>query len=116
MVSVTSWLSQAANDLRLFLLVVPAIISNGAVITGSSLKIVFNLRSQQDRSALTSFIIVAAQSVKNTAIVENKGHDGGKNISSIKCHLAVDIKGCPQAIHITTANVSECDGAQPYWF
>ena len=35
----------------------------------------------------------------------------GKRISGIKRHLAVDINGLPQAIHITTANVSDCDGA-----
>lgn len=46
---------------------------------------------------------------------ENKGYDGGKKISGIKRHLAVDINGWPQTIHITTANVSECNGAQPYW-
>ncbi|MEJ1329403.1 transposase, partial [Lacticaseibacillus paracasei] len=31
--------------------------------------------------------------------------------SGIKRHLAVDINGLPFAIHITTANVSERDGA-----
>ena len=60
------------------------------------------------RSAPTSFIILDAQSVKTA---ENKGYDGGKKISGIKRHLAVDINGWPQAIHITTANVSERDGA-----
>lgn len=74
-------------------------------------KIVFTLRSQQDRSALTSFIIVDAQSVKNTDTAQNKGYDGGKKISGIKRHLAVDINGLPQAIHITRANVSDRDGA-----
>ena len=63
------------------------------------------------RSAPTSFIILDAQSVKNTETVENKGYDGGKKISVIKRHLAVDINGWPQAIHITTANVSERNGA-----
>ncbi len=101
-----------ANGLYLLSLVVPAVGSNGAVITGPSFKkIVFTLRSQQDRSALTSFIIVDAQSVKNTATAENKGYDAGKKISGIKRHLAVDINGFPQAIHITRANVSDRDGA-----
>lgn len=63
------------------------------------------------RSAPTSFIILDAQSVKNTEAAENKGYDGGKKVSGIKRHLAVDINGWPQAIHITTANVSERDGA-----
>ena len=52
-----------------------------------------------------------AQSVKNTATAENKGYDAGKKISGIKRHLAVDINGFPQAIHMTRANVSDRDGA-----
>ncbi len=63
-------------------------------------KIVATLRSKQDRSALTSFIIVDAQSVKNTETAENKGYDAGKKISGIKRHLAVDMNGFPQAIHL----------------
>lgn len=42
----------------------------------------------------------------NTAIM----NDGGKKIVGIKRHLAVDINGLPQAVHITTADVSERDG------
>ncbi|GAF36628.1 mobile element protein [Lentilactobacillus farraginis DSM 18382 = JCM 14108] len=49
------------------------------------------------RSAPTSFIILDAQSVKNTEAAENKGYDGGKKVSGIKRHLAVDINGWPQA-------------------
>ena len=64
-----------------------------------------------DRSAPTSFIIIDAQSVKHTETAETKGYDGGQKISGIKRHLAVDISGCPQAIHITTASVSDRDGA-----
>ena len=52
-----------------------------------------------------------AQSIKNTATAENKGYDGGKKISGIKRHLAVDINGFPQAIHITRANITDRDGA-----
>ena len=101
-----------ANGLYLLSLVVPAVCSNRAIITGPSFKkIVFILRYQQDRSALTSFIIVAAQSVKNTATAENKGYDAGKKISGIQRHLAVDINGFPQTIHIMRANVSDRDGA-----
>ncbi|WP_249663010.1 IS5 family transposase [Lentilactobacillus buchneri] len=74
-------------------------------------KIVIARRTYQGRSALTSFIIVDAQSVKNTATAENKGYDAGKKISGIKRHLAVDINGFPQAIHMTQANVSDRDGA-----
>ncbi|WP_260316326.1 transposase, partial [Lactobacillus helveticus] len=52
-----------------------------------------------------------AQSIKNTATAENKGYDGGKKISGIKRHLAVDINGFPQAIHINRANITDRDGA-----
>ncbi|MCT1216533.1 hypothetical protein EFM09_08340 [Latilactobacillus curvatus] len=41
-----------------------------------------------------------------------KGYDAGKKISGIKRHLAVDINGFPQAIHMTRANVSDRDGGQ----
>ncbi|MGE9966946.1 IS5 family transposase [Limosilactobacillus mucosae] len=68
-------------------------------------------RLRQGRSARTSFVILDAQSIKNTATAENKGYDGGKKISGIKRHLAVDINGFPQAIHITRANITDRDGA-----
>ncbi|MCJ2162723.1 IS5 family transposase [Lentilactobacillus kefiri] len=74
-------------------------------------KIVADRRLRQGRSARTSFVILDAQSIKNTATAENKGYDGGKKISGIKRHLAVDINGFPQAIHITRANITDCDGA-----
>ena len=35
----------------------------------------------------------------------------GKKISGIKTHLGVDTGGLPHAIHITTANVTDRDGA-----
>ncbi|MBU6048569.1 transposase, partial [Lacticaseibacillus paracasei] len=39
------------------------------------------------------------------------GYDGGKKISGIKRHMAVDINGLPQAILVTRANVSDRSGA-----
>ena len=60
----------------------------------------------------TSFAIVDAQSVKNTDTAENKGYDAGKKVSGIKRHIAVDTQGLPHAIHITTANVTDRDGAE----
>lgn len=74
-------------------------------------KIVADRRLRQGRSARTSFVILDAQSIKNTATAENKGYDGGKKISGIKRHLAVDINGFPQAIHITRANITDRNGA-----
>ena len=56
-------------------------------------------------------MIVDAQSVKTTDLTKNSGYDGGKKISGIKRHLAVDINGFPQAIHITRDNITDRDGA-----
>ncbi|WP_144425364.1 IS5 family transposase [Lactiplantibacillus plantarum] len=73
-------------------------------------KIVIARRTYQGRSALTSFIIVDALSVKNTATAENKGYDAGKKISGIKRHLAVDINGFPQAMHLRQVQNVLVDG------
>src|SRR5699024_10304293 len=82
-----------------------------SIINSGCKKIVADRRLMQERSARTSFVIIDAQSIKNTATAENKGYDGGKKISGIKRHLAVDINGFPQAIHITRANITDRDGA-----
>jgi transposase len=55
--------------------------------------------------------IVDAQSVKNTDTAREKGYDAGKKISGIKRHIAVDTNGLPHAIEVTTANVTDRDGA-----
>ena len=49
--------------------------------------------------------------MKNSDTAENKGYDGGKKISGIKRHIAVDSQGLPHAIHITTANITDRKGA-----
>ena len=69
------------------------------------------VRQHNGRNDKTSFLIVDAQSVKNTDTAEEKGYDGGKLVSGIKRHLAVDTQGLPHAIHITTANVTDRAGA-----
>jgi transposase len=60
---------------------------------------------------MTSFLIVDAQSVKNTDSAEHKGYDAGKKVSGIKRHIAVDTQGLPHAIAITTAEVTDRKGA-----
>jgi transposase len=60
---------------------------------------------------MTSFLIVDAQSVKNTDSAELKGYDAGKKVSGIKRHIAVDTQGLPHAIAITTADVTDRNGA-----
>ena len=63
------------------------------------------------RTEKTSMVIVDAQSVKNTDTAREKGYDAGKKVSGIKRHIAVDTQGFPHAIEVTTANVTDRDGA-----
>jgi hypothetical protein len=53
-------------------------------------KIVQKIRVDEGREETTSFVIIDAQSVKNTDLAENKGYDAGKKVSGIKRHIAVD--------------------------
>ena len=69
-------------------------------------------RTTTGRKEKTSFIIVNAQSVKNTERAEEKGHDAGKKESGIKRHIGVDTEGLAHAITITTANISDKAGAK----
>ena len=69
------------------------------------------IRIDDGREEKTSFVIIDAQSVKNTDTAENKGYDAGKKVSGIKRHSAVDTQGLPHAIHITTANITDREGA-----
>ena len=52
-----------------------------------------------------------AQSVKNTDTAGQKGYDAGKKVSGVKRHLAVDTQGLPHAIAVTTAEVTDREGA-----
>ena len=75
-------------------------------------KLIGDARIKQGRnSCKTSFLIVDAQSVKNTDSAEEKGYDAGKKISGIKRHIAVDTQGFPHALAITAANVTDRNGA-----
>jgi transposase len=56
-------------------------------------------------------VIVDAQSVKNTETAHLKGYDGGKKVSGIKRHIAVDTNGLPHAVHVTAASVTDRAGA-----
>lgn len=69
------------------------------------------VRIKHGRKEQTSFCIIDAQSVKNTDTAEEKGYDAGKKVSGIKRHIAVDTQGLPHAIGITTANVTDREGA-----
>lgn len=75
-------------------------------------KLVSDDRTSVGRDDQTSFLIIDAQSVKNTDPAEKKGYDAGKKVSGIKRHLAVDTRGLPHLLHITTANISDKAGAR----
>lgn len=81
--------------------------------TGGSLKkkLVSCERLKNGRKCNTGLGIVDAQSVKNTESARNKGYDGGKKVSGIKRHIVVDTNGLPHAIAVTTADVTDRDGA-----
>jgi transposase len=68
-------------------------------------------RAKLGRNAMTGFLIVDAQSVKNTGSAEQKGCDAGKKVSGIRRHIAVDTQGLPHAIAVTTAEVTDRNGA-----
>ncbi|AAW75506.1 putative transposase [Xanthomonas oryzae pv. oryzae KACC 10331] len=56
-------------------------------------------------------MIVDAQSVKNSDTAGQKGYDAGKKVSGIKRHIAVDTQGFPHAVAVTTAEVTDRQGA-----
>lgn len=68
-------------------------------------------RTRQGRKSLTSFLIVDAQSAKNTDSAREKGYDAGEKVSRIKRHIAVDTQGLPHAVAVTTAEVTDRKGA-----
>lgn len=68
-------------------------------------------RTKNGRKPKTSFIIVDAQSVKNTETAHLKDYDGGKKVSGIKRHIAVDTEGLPHALGITAASATDRAGA-----
>ena len=68
-------------------------------------------RIKHGRNAHSTFLIVDAQSVKNTDTARHKGYDAGKKVSGIKRHIAVDTEGLPHAIAVTTADVTDRKGA-----
>ncbi|MGV6808651.1 MAG: IS5 family transposase [bacterium] len=65
---------------------------------------------QADNRKKTSLIIMDSQSVKNSDTAGVKGYDGGKKVSGIKRHIAVDTNGLLHAIAITAANVGDREG------
>ena len=62
-------------------------------------------RLKLGRSACPTFLIMDAQSAKNTDTAALKGYDTGKKVSGIKRHIAVNTQGLPHAVQVTTAEV-----------
>jgi hypothetical protein len=69
------------------------------------------LRNQELRKDKTSFRVIDAQSVQTADTAEKKGYDAGKKTSGIKRHIAVDTNGLPHAVYVTTADVTDRNGA-----
>ncbi len=67
-------------------------------------------REKRGRNASTRYLIVDAQSVKNTDTAGLKDYDAGKKASGIKRHIAVDTQGLPHTAAVTTANVTDRKG------
>ena len=69
------------------------------------------IRILDNRKEKTTSTIVDAQSVKNTDTTKNKGYDAGKKVSGFKRHITVDSNGLPHAVYVTTADVTDRNGA-----
>ena len=82
-----------------------------ACLSGHSKNHVGAAREKLGRNACSTFLIVDAQSVKNTDTAALKGYDAGKKVSGIKRHIAVDTQGLPHAVAVTTADVTDRKGA-----
>lgn len=82
-----------------------------ACLSGHSKNQVGAAREKLGRNACSTFLIVDAQSVKNADTAGFKGYDAGKKVSGIKRHIAVDSLGLPHAVAVTTANVTDRQGA-----
>ena len=74
-------------------------------------ELVMSERIINGRDPEPTMSIIDSKSVKNAFTAEEKGYDGGKKISGIKIHAGVDILGLPNCIHVTTANLTDRNGA-----
>jgi len=84
----------------------------GTSILDQILAELVNLERRVTREKSTpSMLIVDSKSIKNADTAEEKGYDAGKKISGVKLHIGVDVLGLPYAACVTTANVTDRNGA-----
>jgi transposase len=69
------------------------------------------VRNDDVRPDKTACGIIDAQNVQNADTAEEKGYDAGKKVSGIKRHIVAGTMGLPHAPGITTANVTDRQGA-----
>jgi transposase len=69
------------------------------------------IRQKEGKQKDPTMGMIDSKSVKNTDTAEEKGYDAGKKVSGIKLHIVVDTLGLPLAMYITTANVTDRNGA-----
>jgi transposase len=69
------------------------------------------IRNEDLRKDKTTLGIIDAQSVQNADTAGEKGYDAGKKVSGIKRHIVVDTQGLPHAVIVTTANITDRQGA-----
>jgi transposase len=85
---------------------------NGSSILSNALaRLNYFLRMDDYRKENPSFLIIDSKSIRNACTAEEKGYDGGKKISGVKLHIAVDINGLPHSLLAATADVTDRDGA-----
>jgi transposase len=70
-------------------------------------------RSREHRSADPSAAVIDSQSVKSTPQGGAKGFDAGKKVKGRKRHIVTDTLGLLLAVHVTSADVQDRDGAFP---
>ena len=70
------------------------------------------LRQHHGRHKHPTAAILDSQSVKSTHVPGSRGFDAGKNVSGRKRHLLVDTLGLVLAVLITSADVSDAQGAR----
>ena len=55
--------------------------------------------------------IADSKSIRNASTAQEKGYDAGKKVSGVKVHAVVDVMGNPLVLGVTTADVTDRDGA-----